>query len=197
METARYVVALIAVVVYPPVLCYWLLVHPLTRFWRWIGLAASYPIVAVILVGICAGMYLLREPILAVEFGTNWLLIGLAAILLVAGMAIEVRCRKQLAVSTLFGVPQLKPEGSPRKLLKEGIYGRIRHPRYAGATFGLLATALFVNYFAIHVLALVYFPIMYIITVLEEKELLDRFGEGYREYRRNVPRFIPRRRRRT
>jgi protein-S-isoprenylcysteine O-methyltransferase Ste14 len=32
-------------------------------------------------------------------------------------------------------------------------------------------------------------------TSLEERELLDRFGDAYREYQRDVPRLIPRLRR--
>jgi len=35
----------------------------------------------------------------------------------------------------------------------------------------------------------------YLLLVLEERELLDRFGDAYREYQRDVPRLIPRLRR--
>ena len=30
------------------------------------------------------------------------------------------------------------------------------------------------------------------LTLLEEQWLIDRFGDSYREYRRNVPRWVPR-----
>jgi protein-S-isoprenylcysteine O-methyltransferase Ste14 len=32
---------------------------------------------------------------------------------------------------------------------------------------------------------------MHIIVLLEEKELKERFGRGYEEYCRRVPRYIP------
>lgn len=191
MDAARYLVALFAVVAYPPALFYWVLVHPLTGFWRRTGLVPSYAIILTILVGIGFGVYHVRKVILSVDFGTSWLLIGLAVILIGIGMVIEVRCRRQLSFSALVGVPQLNPEGSPGKLLKEGIYGQIRHPRYVGATLGLLAVVFFVNYLATYLLMLIFLPTIYLITVLEERELIDRFGEEYRKYQRHVPRFIP------
>ena len=193
MDDIRYFAALLAVVVYPPAVFFWILVHPLTGFWRRIGLAPSYIIIVAILVGIAMGIYHFRDVILAVDFGTNWLLISLAAILFGAGMVIEIRCRRQLSLSTLVGLPELKPESSSVELLKDGIYGQVRHPKYAGAALGLIAIAFFTNYFATYLLIVICLPALYLITVLEERELIDRFGEECREYQKNVPRFIPRR----
>jgi protein-S-isoprenylcysteine O-methyltransferase Ste14 len=36
-------------------------------------------------------------------------------------------------------------------------------------------------------------PTLYLIVLLEERELRDRFGVEYEEYCRRVPRFVPRR----
>jgi protein-S-isoprenylcysteine O-methyltransferase Ste14 len=35
------------------------------------------------------------------------------------------------------------------------------------------------------------------VAVLEERELLDKYGDGYVEYRRDVPRFVPKLRNQT
>ena len=193
METARHVVALITIVLFPPSLTYWLIVHPLTGLWRKIGLRTSYAIFFTIFVCLAVGIYRLKSIILRFDFGTNWLFIGSAILLFGVGIGIEVQCRRYLSCGTLVGVPQLMPEDSKGILLKDGIYGRIRHPRYAGATLGLLSLALFANYLAPYVLFAIWFPALYLITFLEERELIDRFGDEYLEYQKSVPRFIPRR----
>ena len=46
------------------------------------------------------------------------------------------------------GLPEVAPGGDGPGLLVEGIYGRIRHPRYIELTLGTLGWALFANYLA-------------------------------------------------
>jgi protein-S-isoprenylcysteine O-methyltransferase Ste14 len=193
MDQARHFIALIAVISYPPALLYWFLVHPFSRFWKRIGLFPTYAIILTLLVGIAITFCSLREPILAIEYGNRPLLIALAVLLFTAGTAVEIGCRRHLRLSTLVGIPELNPEGSPGTLLRAGLYGRMRHPRYTGAGLGVLATACAANHLATYLIAAVYFPLVYLITVLEERELLERFGDAYREYQETVPRFIPRR----
>jgi len=68
-------------------------------------------------------------------------------------------------------------------------YGLVRHPLYLGCSVillfhplqtrnGALSTAMIVLYF-------------YVGTFLEERRLLRKFGDAYRDYQRNVPRFLP------
>lgn len=74
-------------------------------------------------------------------------------------------------------------------------YGIVRHPLYLGCSVILLfhpaqtrnsalSTAMIVLYF-------------YVGTFLEEKRLVRKFGEAYRDYQVKVPRFLPIRRIRT
>ncbi len=96
------------------------------------------------------------------------------------------------ATEDAVGIPEVAPQREDGKLLTEGVYGRMRHPRYAGAVLGLIAYALFVNYLALYLLVPLLSAGVYVISVLEERELRDRFGKAYVEYARSVPRFIPR-----
>ena len=68
----------------------------------------------------------------------------------------------------------------------------VRHPRYLSAGVSVIANALFINYAGLYILVLLLVPVGYLMVVLEERELIERFGEEYRKYQRKVPRLIPR-----
>jgi protein-S-isoprenylcysteine O-methyltransferase Ste14 len=84
------------------------------------------------------------------------------------------------------------PDPSPQELVTEGIYARIRHPRYLSVLLGLVGLALMANYFGIYVVVAAFVPGLYAIIILEERELVERFGDAYRDYCKRVPRLIPR-----
>jgi len=191
VNTARWILALLCVVMVPPAIVHWAVVHPFARFWRRVGPPRSYVLLVAIYVTVAAVMVAVSRPILAVEYGTNWLLIGLAAVIYVVSATIEVRCRRLLSARMLLGGPELDPAAGRDRLLTEGIYGRMRHPRYVAALLGLIAVALFCNYLGLYVLVALTVPALYAVAALEERELLDRFGDEYREYLGRVPRFIP------
>ena len=52
--------------------------------------------------------------------------------------------------------------------------------------------AFLVNYLATWVLVAGLFPLVYLLTLIEERELRERFGADYIEYSERVPRIIPR-----
>lgn len=79
------------------------------------------------------------------------------------------------------------------RLADGGLYGLVRHPQYAGiilAVFGQI-----VHWPTVVTLAL--FPVIVLVYVRlarkEEREMLERFGAAYRDYRERVPMFFPRR----
>ena len=53
-------------------------------------------------------------------------------------------------------------------------------------------SALIANYLALYLIVALWLPGIYVIVLIEEKELRDRFGAAYDDYCRRVPRFIPR-----
>ena len=193
MEKVRYVLALIIAVALPPTILFWLLIHPFIHFWRKRGPFAAYFCALSIMAAGATFLVSIREKFMAVEYGTNPLLMALAVV--VMGLAIWLRVLLQRHFSTrqLVGLPELAPGRYASVLVTEGIYGRIRHPRYVELLMAFSAYALFCNYLAAYVAAALWIPGMYVIVLLEEKELRERFGAAYDEYCRRVPRFIPRR----
>ena len=191
METVAYVVALVTVMAVPAAGVVWLLVHPLIRRWRRVGPVGTYLVVGAAVVGVMCGIYLARDPLLSVHFGVRAPFVCVGAVLFVTGSWIRVRVRRQLAPSVVLGLPEISPAVSGR-LVTKGIYSRMRHPRYVGVGLGVAAMAFFTNYLALYLLAAAYVPMIYLIVLLEERELVGRFGAAYLEYCETVPRFFPR-----
>lgn len=78
------------------------------------------------------------------------------------------------------------------RLLTEGMYARVRHPRYLGVILGSVGFSLVVNYVGVYVMVGAFIPVLFLVVVLEERELVGRFGQAYRDYQGRVPRWIPR-----
>jgi protein-S-isoprenylcysteine O-methyltransferase Ste14 len=193
VDTARYYLALILVVSYPPAFGFWFVVHPFIDFWRRCGAWITYGLMFPLMIASCVGLYALREPLLRVQFGTSRVLLAVGAALYAGAIVVEVLCRRFLSLRTLLGVPEIKaPREGPGKLLCEGIYARVRHPRYVGVMLGGFGVAIASNYLAAYVTMIALVPVAYALTVIEEKELVQRFGEDYLHYRARVPRFVPR-----
>jgi len=193
MDAARYYVALLLVIAHPPRICLWLVIHPFASFWRRLGTARTYAILAIPVLIYASGVGVLRRDLLSVQFGTSYAALALAAISLAAAIALSVKRRRQLHFGALSGLPELSAHLYPGTLLTAGVYSRIRHPRYVEATLWALAYALFANHLASYVVVLLGMPLIFLVVLLEERELLVRFGAAYQEYARRVPRFLPRR----
>ena len=135
-----------------------------------------------------------RGSLLVVDYGTQWVLVGLGVVLYALASVVEIKCRRYLTLRTLVGIPELKAgDEGPGKLLNEGIYAHVRHPRYLGVMLGGTGLACIANYQATWVLMAALVPVVYLLTVIEERELRVRFGEQYARYAAQVPRIIPRR----
>ena len=192
MDTVRYSLALLTLVTFIPGILFWPFAHGLVHRWRQLGLALSYTVLGAILIAIGTGVFVLRQTLLAVEFGPpGWL--GWPALLcFVAAVVVEVQCQKHLTLRTLVGIPELSPTPTGQPLLDQGIYARLRHPRYVFVILSVFALALFTNYLAVYLLCPLAGVVLYGITLMEERELVERFGQAYRQYQQRVPRFVPR-----
>ncbi len=191
MDTARYVVAVLVWVGLPPAIVYWLIVHPFVGFWRRRGKGPTFFALAIMFVGTGVGLALVRDWVLVREFGTHGGLWVAALVSYVISVAIEIQCRKHLKFKTLVGVPEIERDQPSRKLLDQGIYARVRHPRYVSVTLGMLAMAFFANYLTIWLLIPVTVVSLFLIAMLEERELVASMGDRYREYQARVPMFVP------
>ena len=108
----------------------------------------------------------------------------------VLGAAIYFRCAWEFAVRGL-GTPA--PIAPTRFLVTTALHRYVRNPMYLGVAAVIAGEAALFR--SLHVLeyAAVMLTAAHIFVVLYEEPTLQRqFGESYEQYRRTVPRWIPR-----
>jgi protein-S-isoprenylcysteine O-methyltransferase Ste14 len=69
-----------------------------------------------------------------------------------------------------------------------GLYALVRHPLYLGWMLGYVALFLLAQHWLVAVVGLAGIACVYLISVQEERRMLDRFGGEYARYMRAVPR---------
>jgi protein-S-isoprenylcysteine O-methyltransferase Ste14 len=122
----------------------------------------------------------------------KWLLY--AAQLVVA--AVLFRCVRQTGAGDFLGISQFHSAvAQPRTLVTSGWYGRVRHPLYLYSTLFLVLNPVMTAQW----LLLTVFSVAYFIVggMIEERRLLNEFGDEYRRYRQQVPFIIPSARQRS
>jgi protein-S-isoprenylcysteine O-methyltransferase Ste14 len=91
------------------------------------------------------------------------------------------------------GKGTLAPWSPTKKLIIESIYRHVRNPMIIGVLIVLIGESISVLSWNIFIWAIIFFVINNIYFVLlEEPKLEKKFGEEYLEYKKNVPRWIPR-----
>jgi protein-S-isoprenylcysteine O-methyltransferase Ste14 len=91
----------------------------------------------------------------------------------------------------IYGWKEIHKARKQDALMVKGIYKYIRHPQYVGfllITFGL-------NVMWLTIITLVMWPILVVLywrlAKMEDKDMEEKFGEEFLEYKRKVPGFIP------
>lgn len=194
-------VALFILLVQLPIPLFWLFIHPVIDFWRRHPRACYY-MVGFGAWGLTATALLgWRDWWLAERFAQHPLLALAGAGLIGVDFWLLRQVKRGLGWRVLVGLPELmpaRPAGGPRGQAApapaSGIYERVRHPRYLGMMLSYTGAVLLTGATRLLALVAVFIGLALLITELEERELLGRLGEAYADYRRRVPRFLPRRR---
>jgi len=190
LHTIGYYLAALVVATMPAAMLYWFLIHPFAAFWRRRGKTVTFVTVGLVCAGLAFFLWTLRDRFMATHWGYHWGLIAVGIALYALAAYSEQQIRKQLKFKTLVGAPELDTE-APGSLMTEGVFSRSRNPRYVNIVVALLGWALVLNYPALYVTLALTVPALYLIVLLEERELRVRFGQEYEEYCRQVPRFLP------
>ncbi len=190
VDNVRYILGVVLMIMVPLGILYWFAIHLFAPRWRELGPVRTYCAIVPVLVALGMGIFHVRRNLMGADLGTNWILAAVAVVFCLPMTWLEMQYWRQLNFSTLLGVPELsrQPAG---KVLREGIYARVRHPRYLSAGVGVLAEVLIVNYMGVYILAALMIIPGRLLVRLEERELIGRFGKEYRRYQEEVPGFFP------
>ncbi|MGH9804702.1 MAG: methyltransferase family protein [Candidatus Acidiferrales bacterium] len=175
-----------------PVPLFWLMIHPAIGFWRRRSRRAF--------IAVAAASWLAMWLLLLLPFGW-WVELRFSDSVLLAlgGLALVVcdewllwQVKRDMNWRVLVGLAELQPERPESRLVRGGIYERIRHPRYLGALLTCWGAVLLTGATRVGILVAFFTALALLVMELEERELLRRLGEDYADYRRQVPRLVPR-----
>jgi len=84
---------------------------------------------------------------------------------------------------------------SPKKehTMYGGIYNKVRHPQSLGEVWVAHIVALIFHRTFLFLFAFLWIPVFYYMTVVEERDLIIRYGKPYEEYRDRVGMYFPKR----
>ncbi len=115
-------------------------------------------------------------------------LFGIVA--MIVALTLDILLIKQLGLKRLLTITEVKQNHEKNELVVQGIYKYARHPRYISIPLWVLGIGLVTGYVIILWLSLYMFIGLWIATFLEEAELVQRFGQRYRDYQKRVPKFF-------
>jgi protein-S-isoprenylcysteine O-methyltransferase Ste14 len=184
----------LACCIYASIPSFWLLIHPRAEKWRERKRQgkAVYNLLVPLWVAMWVALFLLTFPWRGIAlYSARWSwLIGAAFI--AAGIFLYARSRHGFSPLQLSGHHEIEPDRHQQNLVVDGIRRHVRHPIYLGhllEMFGWsIGSGLLVCW------GLTGFAILTgaIMIRTEERELVKRFGDSYREYQSRVPAILPR-----
>ena len=187
----RYGIALVTLLCAPPALLIWLLIHPFVSTWRRLGILPSYLFFLSLMILLGWNIWQWRTWLMRIEYGSHSGLFGLSILFTCAAGFLGEKRKMHLNWSAVIGFPELSASNHSRVLVTEGIYSRVRNPRYLETILFFCGIAFFTNYLAVYLALALGVPILHVVILLEERELTQAFGDAYWTYCHQVPRYIP------
>lgn len=183
-------IAWLAALVYSTIPPFWLVIHPRVERWR-SRPRSPYRVLIPIWVGMWIVMGAITWPCRHMRFYSSAFAWIPAALLFAAGLALYKTGGRNFSGAQLGGRPELEPGRHEQRLVTSGIRARVRHPIYLAHLCELLGWSIGTGLVVLYALTAFAVITGAVMVGLEDRELEERFGEAYREYRRTVPAVIP------
>lgn len=185
--------AMMMVMMWPFIPMFLIQIHYATNFWRKIGIW-TYFVILLEWLPFAYALYSWQTVILQYEITIALPLRALGVAAIAAGVILHSWTAKILGIKATISYTELKPETAEKtkSLITSGPFSVVRHPSYWAHTSILAGTFLITGIITVGIISLIDLTITYFVTTeLEDRELTERFGSQYLEYKKKVPKFFP------
>jgi protein-S-isoprenylcysteine O-methyltransferase Ste14 len=183
--------ALITIIFWPVIPLFWIPVHGFSRILKKLGLI-TYLLPLVTWLPLAYLLYSIKNFLLQFKVELPFILSISGTPLLVLGILLHIWTGKLLGLWGLIGLPEVYTR-IKGKLVTEGPFSVVRHPTYFAHTLIFSGVFLITGVASVGIITIIDIFLIHIFIIpLEEKELLNRFGEEYRLYRERVSKYFPR-----
>lgn len=190
METLRYVLAIVLVVLVPMILAFWLVIHSMSSVWKGRPLAMAYSTAAIAMLIVGLVTYINSAVLIGPALDFSWVIFIAGLVIYLASLRMSAVVRQHLSLATFAGVHEIKNKKA--NLITSGPFCVVRHPRYLMVLVGIVGWCFMAHHLYAYASAAACIIGFVVVIQLEERELSERFGSSYLEYKKNVPQIIPR-----
>jgi len=171
-----------------PIPLYWFVLHPARNFWSTRRNAAYITGLLLSWLPVTIALAAFHRELFRRDWTAPWEFAA-GVVLIAVELWIFWRVKRDLGAARLVGATELSGGG---ELAQNGIYARIRHPRYAGSFLALIGACLLGATRTMWIVVTAWTFATLLAIAMEERELRARFGADYEKHCERVPRFVPR-----
>jgi protein-S-isoprenylcysteine O-methyltransferase Ste14 len=184
------IIAIVTIMFWTLVPLFWIPVHGFSAFFKKLGIF-TYITPVITWLPIAWLIYANREPLLrhTVDLPQTARIAGW--IIFILGMMLQIWTLRLLGGWGIMGLPEVTQIVESR-IVTSGPFSVIRHPTYLSHTIMYAGVFLITGVITTCIITLLDIIIINRIVIpLEDRELVERFGEEYRTYQERVPAFFP------
>ncbi len=183
-------IAISYLIIFVPIPIGWIIIHLTVNFWRRLNIF-SYLIFILYWITFGFIIFYFRKEIFSQRLNFNITLFIIGLILIFISFYLDKKRAEVFDLKKLIGLPEILPKKYKSKLVTSGIYSKIRHPRYLEYMLFSCGFAFITGFYYVYTSAVYIIIALYILILVEERELRERYGKPYLDYCKKVPRLFP------
>jgi len=189
MDEFRYFLGIVLILIMPVVITFWLTIHGGSNEWRKRSPQIAYCVAGLFILLIVVLSWYYRNVLVGADWGFQWLLFMPGALIYTVSFILWKPVKSHLDFKTFAGLPEVT--NAKIELIQDGPFAIVRHPRYLMVALGIVGWCLMANYSGVYLMGIFSILGLFLVVWLEEKDLVIRFGDQYRQYQDRVPQLFP------